>query len=210
MARISPAKHSALGLRIKRAFDIAFAGTAMVLLAPVMAVIALLIKLEDRGPVFYTQTRTGKDGVPFRVIKFRSMVVDAEHIGLGLEVAKDDERFTRVGQKLRHWRLDEMTQGLNVLKGDMSIVGPRATIPSQTDRYTEHQRRRLEVPPGMAGWAFVNGANALSWEERIELDIWYVDHWSLWLDMFIILKAVYVIARRKGLYDEEGMVRDLK
>ena len=210
MARNAPAKHSALGPRIKRAFDVTFAGTAMALLAPVMALIALLIKLEDRGPVFYTQTRTGRDGVPFQVIKFRSMVVGAEHIGLGMEVAKDDDRFTRMGKVLRQWRLDEMMQGINVLKGDMSIVGPRATIPSQTDRYTDHQWRRLEMRPGMAGWALVKGGNELPWEERIEHDIWYIDHWSLWLDLFIILKSVYVIARRRGLYDEEGIARDLK
>jgi lipopolysaccharide/colanic/teichoic acid biosynthesis glycosyltransferase len=197
-------------LALKRLFDILVSATALILLSPVTALIALAIKLDDGGPVLYIQDRVGKDGEIFRCYKFRTMVVGAEKKGLGLEVAKDDPRITRVGKVLRHWRLDEIPQCFNVLKGDMSIVGPRATIPSQVAQYTSYQRRRLEMKPGMAGWAFVNGNNAIPWEKRIELDIWYIDHWSLSLDLVILFKAVGVVLRREGLYDAEGMVRDLR
>jgi len=196
-------------LRIKRLFDIIMSLLLILLFAPLMALIALAIKLDDGGPVLYVQNRVGKDGKIFRCYKFRSMVVNAEKIGLGFEVTKDDPRITRVGRVLRHWRLDEIPQFFNVLKGDMSLVGPRPVIPSQVAKYTLYQRRRLEMKPGMAGWAFVNGNNAIPWEKRIELDIWYIDHWSLWLDFVILLKAVGVVLRREGLYDAEGMVRDL-
>ena len=199
-----------IALAFKRVLDIAVSLTALILLSPLIALIALAIKLDDGGPVLYIQDRIGKDGKIFRCYKFRTMVVGAENKGLGLEVAKDDPRITRVGKVLRHWRLDEVPQCFNVLKGDMSIVGPRPTIPSQVARYTPHQRRRLEMKPGMAGWAFVNGNNAIPWDQRIELDIWYIDHWSLWLDFVIFLKAVGVVLRREGLYDAEGMVRDLR
>lgn len=197
-------------MALKRAFDIAVSSVALILLSPLIGLIALAIKLEDGGPILYIQDRVGKGGKIFRCYKFRSMVVDAEKIGLRLELAKDDPRITRVGKILRHWRLDEIPQLFNVLKGDMSIVGPRPTLPSQVARYTPYQRRRLEMKPGMAGWAFVNGNNAIPWEKRIELDIWYIDHWSLWLDLLIFLKAIGVVLRREGLYDAEGMVRDLR
>lgn len=197
-------------MTLKRAFDIVISSVALTLLSPLMALIALAIKLDDGGPVFYVQNRVGKDGRVFRCYKFRSMIVNAEKIGLGLEVAKDDPRITRVGKVLRHWRLDEIPQCFNVLKGDMSVVGPRTAVPSQAALYTPLQRRRLEMKPGMAGWAFVNGNNAIPWDKRIELDIWYIDHWSLWLDFVIFLKAVGVVLRREGLYDAEGMVRGLR
>ena len=197
-------------LLAKRLMDLVLSGLALLITFPLFAIIAVAIKLDSSGPVFYVQDRVGKDGKVFRCYKFRSMIVNAEKIGLGLEVAKDDHRITRVGKVLRHWRLDEIPQCFNVLKGDMSVVGPRATIPSQVERYTPYQRRRLEMKPGMAGWAFVNGNNATPWEKRIELDVWYIDHWSLWLDFVILLKAVGVVLRREGLYDAEGMVRDLR
>ena len=202
----SRARAARLGL--KRAFDILASSVALTLLSPLISLIALAIKLEDGGPVFYVQDRAGKDGKIFRCYKFRSMMVNAEKIGLDL--AKDDPRFTRVGKVLRHSRLDEISQCFNVLKGDMSLVGPRPTIPSQVARYTPYQQQRLEMKPGMAGWAFVNGNNAIPWEKRIELDIWYIDHWSLWLDFVILLKAVGVVLKREGLYDADGMVRDLR
>lgn len=197
-------------MALKRAFDIVVSSVALILLSPLIGLIALAIKLEDGGPVLYIQDRVGKGGKIFRCYKFRSMVVNAEKIGLRLELAKDDPRITRVGKILRHWRLDEIPQLFNVLRGDMSIVGPRPTLPGQVARYTPYQRRRLEMKPGMAGWAFVNGNNAIPWEKRIELDIWYIDHWSLWLDLLIFLKAIGVVLRREGLYDAEGMVRDLR
>jgi lipopolysaccharide/colanic/teichoic acid biosynthesis glycosyltransferase len=199
-----------VGLGVKRVFDVVASATALVLLSPLMALIALAIKLEDGGPVLYVQDRVGKDGRLFGCYKFRSMIVNAENLGLGLETAEDDPRITKVGQVLRHWRLDEIPQCFNVLKGDMSVVGPRAVVPSQVALYTPYQERRLEMKPGMAGWAFVNGNNAIPWEERIEFDIWYVDHWSIGLDLLIFLKAIGVVLRREGLYDAEGRVRGLE
>jgi len=157
-----------------------------------------------------SRIRVGKDGKTFRCYKFRTMVGGAENKGLGLEVAKDDSRITRVGRLLRHWTLDEIPQLFNVLKGDMSIVGPRPTVPSQVARYTPWQRRRLEVKPGLAGWAWIQGRNNPPWAERIELDIWYVDHWSLRLDLYILLKALLMLFRREGLYGVDGVVRDLE
>lgn len=197
-------------LAIKRVFDAVVAAVLLILLSPFMALIALAIKLNDGGPVLYVQDRVGKDGKTFRCYKFRTMVVGAENKGLGLEVAKDDPRITRVGRFLRHWTLDEIPQLFNVLKGDMSIVGPRPTVPGQVARYTPWQRRRLEVKPGMAGWAWIHGRNNLPWAERIKLDIWYVDHWSLRLDLYILLKAFLILFRREGLYGVDGVVHDLE
>ncbi|MBM4429694.1 MAG: sugar transferase, partial [Chloroflexi bacterium] len=167
-------------------------------------------KLDDGGPVLYVQDRVGKDGRTFRCYKFRTMVVNAEKIGLGLEVARNDPRITRVGRFLRQWTLDELPQIINILNGDMSIVGPRPAFPSQVGQYTPRQRRRLEVKPGMAGWAIVNGRNSITWAERIEHDVWYVDNWSLWLDFLIIVKSFLAVIRRQGIYGPDGMVRDLE
>ncbi|MFQ6015892.1 MAG: sugar transferase [Anaerolineae bacterium] len=195
---------------IKRIFDIALSFTTLVLLSPLFLLIALLIKFDSKGPIFFVQERIGKDGRPFRLIKFRTMIVGAQNVGLGLELARNDERVTRVGRFLRHWSLDELPQFINVLKGEMSIIGPRPSLASQVARYTPRQRRRLEVKPGMAGWAWINGRNLIPWTERIELDIWYVDHWSLWLDFIIFLKAIAVAIRREGLYGPDGIVHDLE
>jgi len=197
-------------LALKRTFDIVVSLTVLTLLSPLIGLIALAIKLDDGGPVLYVQERVGKDGKTFRCHKFRTMVMDAENMGLGLEVARNDPRITRVGRFLRHWTLDEVPQLFNVLRGDMSIVGPRPTVPSQVGRYTPWQRRRLEVKPGMAGWAWIHGRNNAPWTERIELDIWYVDHWSLRLDLYILQKAFLMLFRREGLYGVDGVVRDLK
>jgi exopolysaccharide biosynthesis polyprenyl glycosylphosphotransferase len=196
-------------LFLKRLFDVLISVLALTLFSPLMALIALAIKLDDGGPVFYIRDRVGKDGKLFRCYKFRTMVVGAEKKGLGLEVAKDDPRITRVGRFLRHWTLDELPQLINVLKGDMSIVGPRPGLPHQAARYTPFQRRRLEVKPGMAGWAWIHGRNLIPWQKRIELDVWYVDHWSLWLDFYILLKAFIMVLRREGLYGADGVVHDL-
>jgi lipopolysaccharide/colanic/teichoic acid biosynthesis glycosyltransferase len=194
---------------LKRAFDIAVSGIMLVLLSPAILLIALLIKLDDAGPAFFTQERVGKDAKLFRAFKFRTMIVGAEKTGLGLEVAKDDERITRVGRVLRRWTLDEVPQLLNVIKGEMSIVGPRPTVMSQVVRYTPLQRRRLEVKPGMAGWAWIHGRNRLTWNEKIEFDIWYIDHWSFWLDLKILFKAFLLLFRRVGVYGDDGIARDL-
>lgn len=201
---------SKTSLALKRAFDIAVSTFFLFLFSPFLLLIALAIKLDDGGPVLYVQDRVGKDGAAFRCYKFRTMVVGAENKGRRLEVTKGDPRITRVGRFLRHWTLDEIPQLFNVLKGDMSIVGPRPTVPSQVARYTPRQRRRLEVKPGMAGWAWIHGRNSIPWQERIELDVWYVDHWSLWLDLHIFVNAFLMVFRREGLYGADGVVRDLE
>ena len=201
---------SGLQLVLKRAFDIVVSFTVLTLLSPLIGLIALAIKLDDSSSVFYVQERAGKGGKAFRCYKFRTMVVGAENKGLGLEVAKDDSRITRVGCFLRHWTLDELPQLINILKGEMSIVGPRPGLPHQAAIYTLRQRRRLEVEPGMAGWAWIHGRNNLSWAERIELDLWYVDHWSLRLDFYILLKAFLILLHREGLYGVDGITPDLK
>ena len=197
-------------LFIKRTFDVAVSLTALLLLSPAMGLIALAIKLEDGGPVFFVQERAGRGGKVFRCLKFRTMVVGAANMGLGLEVAEKDPRITRVGRYLRNWTLDEVPQLINVLKGEMSIVGPRPGLPHQAARYTAEQQRRLEVKPGMAGWAWIHGRNLTPWPERIRMDVWYVDHWSLWLDTRILFRAFLQMLRREGLYGADGVVHDLE
>lgn len=197
-------------IALKRTFDVFVSFGVLTFLSPFLVLIALAIKLNDGGPVLYVQDRVGKDGKIFGCYKFRTMVVGAGNIGLGLEVAKDDSRITRVGHFLRHWTIDEIPQLFNVLKGDMSIIGPRPTVPSQVACYTSRQRRRLEVKPGMAGWAWIHGRNSIPWQQRIELDIWYVDHLSLRLDFHILFKAFFMLFRREGLYDADGVVHDLE
>jgi lipopolysaccharide/colanic/teichoic acid biosynthesis glycosyltransferase len=199
-----------IALALKRGFDILVSAATLILLSPFMGLIALAIRLNDGGPVLYVQDRVGKGAKTFRCYKFRTMVVGAENKGLGLEVARNDPRITRVGRFLRHWTLDEVPQLINVLKGDMSIVGPRPGLPHQAARYTAYQRRRLEVKPGMAGWAWIHGRNLLSWSERIELDVWYVDRWSLWLDFYILARAFVQLFRRQGLYGVDGIAHDLE
>ena len=199
-----------IALALKRAFDILVALTALTLLSPFIVLAALAIKLDTRGPISYLQNRVGRDGKVFACVKFRTMVVGAENQGLGLEVAQDDDRITRVGQLLRNWTFDEVPQLINVLKGDMSIVGPRPTVPEQVARYTTRDRRRLQVKPGMAGWAWIHGRNSIPWRERIDLDIWYVDNWSLALDARILWKSFAVLLRREGVYGADGVARDLE
>lgn len=170
--------------------------------------IGFAILIEAGKPVLFMQRRSGLNGRVFMCHKFRTMVVGAESKGSGLEIAKDDPRITRVGSVLRRWTLDEIPQLINVLRGEMSIVGPRPTVPSQVARYTAEQRRRLEAKPGMAGWAWIHGRNSIPWEKRIEYDVWYVDHWSMMLDLKILLIAAWQLVRRHGVYDADGTVRD--
>jgi lipopolysaccharide/colanic/teichoic acid biosynthesis glycosyltransferase len=160
-----------------------------VLASPLLALAALAIKLEDGGPVLYHQTRVGKDGEDFELLKLRTMVVGAETMGAGFAVDEGDPRITRAGRILRRLSLDELPQLWNVVRGDMSAVGPRPTLRYQVERYTDRQRRRLEVKPGITGWAQVHGRAALPWEERIELDVWYVEHRSPSLDLKILAKT---------------------
>ena len=167
----------------------AVGGTALAVASPLIALAALAIKLTSRGPVLYRQLRVGRDGAEFELLKLRTMVVGAEHQGAGYAVDKGDPRITSVGRVLRRLSLDELPQLWNVVRGDMSVVGPRPTLRYQVDRYNDRQRRRLDVKPGITGWAQVHGRAALPWDERIELDVWYVEHRSPLLDLKILVKT---------------------
>ena len=158
------------------------------------------MKLEDRGPVLFRQTRVGKDGADFELLKLRSMVVDAERQGAGFAVDRGDARITRVGRVIRRTSIDELPQLWNVVRGDMSVIGPRPTLRYQVERYTERQRRRLEVLPGLTGWAQIHGRTTLPWAERIELDVWYVEHWSLRLDARILWRTIGQMTRPAEAY----------
>ena len=185
-----------------RAFDIVLAAALLVVTAPLLALAALAIRLESRGPVFYRQLRVGRGGEPFELWKLRTMVPGAESMGAGIYVLEGDPRITRSGRLLRRFSLDELPNLVNVLRGEMSIVGPRPTVQEQVDRYTDRQRRRLEVKPGITGWAQVNGRASLPWPERIELDVWYVDNRSLALDVRILLRTAWLLLTGRGLYSD--------
>ena len=187
---------------LSRALDLVIAGAAAVLGAPVFAAIAIAIRLESRGPIILRQTRVGLGGEDFELLKFRTMVPDAHRLGTGWLIAEHDPRITRVGRFLRRWSLDELPQVFNVLRGDMSIVGPRPTLRYQVDQYTPFQRRRLEVRPGITGWAQVLGRNRLTWPQRIELDVWYVDNRSVLLDIRLLLRTLPMLARPTGVYND--------
>jgi len=190
----------------KRAIDLSISAVMLAVLLPLLLVFAFVIKLEDGGPVFFRQERIGRRGRPFRVWKFRTMVVGAASAGLGHTVSSDDARITRVGRVLRNWGLDELPQLLNVFTGEMSLVGPRPTLAYQVEQYSDVQRRRLEMKPGITSLAVVSGRNALPWRDRIELDVWYVDHWSIWLDLKLLLRTLWcVLVTRQGLYGEDGV-----
>jgi lipopolysaccharide/colanic/teichoic acid biosynthesis glycosyltransferase len=177
------------GNPLNRVTDVAVSSTALVLASPLIALAALAIKLTSPGPVLYRQRRVGRDGVDFELLKLRTMVVGAEHRGAGYAVDKGDARITGVGRVLRRLSLDELPQLWNVVRGDMSVIGPRPTLRYQVDRYSDRQRRRLEVKPGITGWAQVHGRAALPWEDRIELDVWYVEHRSPLLDLKILART---------------------
>ncbi len=195
-----------LGHALKRVADIAVSAGAIVFLFLPLAAIALAIKLDDRGPVFFRQERIGRGSRRFRVWKLRTMIVNAASQGLGNTVASDDDRITRVGRFLRKFGVDELPQILNVLSGEMSLVGPRPTLSYQVEQYDATQRRRIEVRPGITSFAVVSGRNALSWVERIELDVWYIDHWSLGLDLRILLRTLWcVLVTHEGLYGKDGV-----
>jgi lipopolysaccharide/colanic/teichoic acid biosynthesis glycosyltransferase len=186
-----------------RALDLAVASLVLTVTAPLLALAAILIKLESRGPIVYRQRRVGLHGEPFELWKLRTMVPGAETMGAGIYVLEGDPRITRTGRLLRRFSLDELPNLVNVLKGEMAIVGPRPTVQEQVDRYTERQRRRLEVKPGITGWAQINGRTSLPWPERIELDVWYVEHRSLWLDLRILAHTARMLATGHGLYSDE-------
>jgi lipopolysaccharide/colanic/teichoic acid biosynthesis glycosyltransferase len=188
---------------LSRILDLLIAGLLLVITAPLLLAAVIAIRLESRGHAFYRQRRVGKEGEPFELWKLRTMVAGAEEMGAGIYVLEGDPRITRVGRVLRRLSLDELPNLLNVMKGDMAIVGPRPTIQEQVDRYTERQRRRLDVKPGITGWAQVNGRLSLPWPDRIELDVWYVEHRSVLLDLRILAKTARLLVTGHGLYSEE-------
>jgi lipopolysaccharide/colanic/teichoic acid biosynthesis glycosyltransferase len=174
---------------VNRALDVAGASLGLALASPFLAAAAIAIKLDDGGPVLYRQQRVGKDGREFELVKLRTMVVGAERQGAGWAVNHGDPRITRVGNVLRRLSLDEVPQLWNVVRGEMSLIGPRPTLSYQVEQYTPRQRRRLDVRPGVTGWAQVQGRASLPWDERIELDVWYVEHRSPWLDLKILART---------------------
>jgi lipopolysaccharide/colanic/teichoic acid biosynthesis glycosyltransferase len=194
---------------MRRLFDILVSATALLVAAPLLLAAIVWIVIESPGSPFFRQLRVGRDGADFRLWKLRTMVKNAERIGAGLAVDRDDPRILRSGALLRRFSIDELPNLINVLTGDMSIVGPRPTVRAQVEQYDEQQRRRLEVKPGITGWAQVNGRASLPWAERIELDVWYVDHRSAALDAKILLRTVRLLFSGDDLYrGETGGWRD--
>ncbi len=187
----------------RRAFDVAVAALGLLLAAPLLALAVVAIRLESPGHPIYRQRRVGLHGREFDVVKLRTMVPGAEALGAGLAVEQGDPRITRVGALLRRTSLDEVPNLVNVLRGEMAIVGPRPTVPVQVAQYTERQRRRLDVRPGITGWAQVNGRAALPWEERIELDLWYIEHRSWRLDLEVLRRTALLVLHGEGLYRGE-------
>jgi lipopolysaccharide/colanic/teichoic acid biosynthesis glycosyltransferase len=185
---------------ISRLLDLTLGLTGSIITAPVVAVLALAVRLESRGDPIYRQKRIGKNGRPFEIYKLRTMVSGAEFSGAGLAIAEGDDRITRIGALLRRYSLDELPNLWNVVRGEMAIVGPRPTLESQVLAYTPHQRGRLAVRPGITGWAQVHGRASLPWPERIELDLWYVEHRSLALDLTILRRTVDMVVRGHGIY----------
>jgi lipopolysaccharide/colanic/teichoic acid biosynthesis glycosyltransferase len=176
------------------------AAVTVVLTSPVLLAAMLAIRIESSGSPIYRQRRVGKDGEPFEMYKLRTMVADAEFMGDGLAVNRGDPRITRVGAFLRRFSIDELPNLINIVRGEMAFVGPRPTIQAQVDQYSEHQLRRLEVKPGLTGWAQINGRASLPWADRIELDVWYVDNKSPLLDLKITLRTIRMLASGHGIY----------
>lgn len=194
---------AAVGGRLKRAVDLAIAIPAFVLLSPAMVGVALWVRRDSPGSALFRQERVGLHGQVFELLKFRTMVVGAQQMGAGLAIDGGDSRITPAGATLRRLSLDELPQLWNVIRGDMSIVGPRPTVATQVARYTDEQRRRLEARPGITGLAQVRGRASIPWSQRIAIDIEYVDRWSLPLDLSILARTVWVVVRRDGTYRGE-------
>jgi lipopolysaccharide/colanic/teichoic acid biosynthesis glycosyltransferase len=184
---------------LTRTLDIVVGSLALLLCSPLLALAMVAIRLDSRGPAIYRQRRVGRDEEVFELFKLRTMVLGSDPVGVGTAVSRDDPRVTRVGRLLRRFSLDEIPNLVNVLRGEMSIVGPRPTIEAQVDAYTPFQRRRLEVKPGITGWAQVKGRAGIPWEERIELDVWYVEHRSLALDLRILGRTLVLLVSGRGL-----------
>jgi lipopolysaccharide/colanic/teichoic acid biosynthesis glycosyltransferase len=191
-------------LILKRIFDIFASGIALIVLLPIFAIIGIFIKLDSKGPAFFIQERAGKNGKIFRAYKLRTMIQGADKIKRTTIFGEKNPYVTKVGRFIRRTGFDELVQLVNILKGDMSLVGPRPTLPYQIEKYNNIQRKRLSVRPGITGWALINGRNSLAWDKRIELDLWYIKHWSIWLDVKILISTVYVVIKGEGLYAEKG------
>jgi len=187
---------------MKRLFDLFISIVLLIVLLPVFFAVAILIKIDDKGPVFFKQKRGGKNQKHFYIIKFRTMVMNAEKMGMKFKTEENDPRITRLGNFLRKYSIDELPQIINVIKGDMSIVGPRPALTVQTDHYTEYQLKRLSVKPGITGLAQVNGRNNLSWDEKIELDVKYVENKSMFMDLKILLKTIGVVIKKGNIYNK--------
>ncbi len=200
------ADHTGIKIQLlyKRLLDITLATIAILILFPVILVIALAVKFTSPGPILFCQERLGMLGKPFVIYKFRTMVDGAIHIGAGLDTFKGDPRITPIGKFLREYHLDELPQLFNILRGDMSLVGPRPLLVSTLATYTNEQKRRLLMPSGLTAWEAVNGGLDNSLEERIQLDIWYVDNWNFWLDIAIILRTIPVVLRKEGVYQKHS------
>jgi lipopolysaccharide/colanic/teichoic acid biosynthesis glycosyltransferase len=184
----------------KRIFDLTIASIGLVLISPLLVAIAIAVRLSSRGPILFRQERLGKLGTTFTIYKFRTMVDGAVNIGTGLNTFKGDPRITPVGKFLREYHLDELPQLFNVLKGDMSLVGPRPLLPLELPKYSDRQKRRLLASPGITAWEAVNGGLDNTREQRIELDLWYVDHWNFWVDLLILARTIPVMLRKEGVY----------
>lgn len=181
----------------KRSIDFIIAGVALIVLSPFLLITAILIKLDSKGPVIFKQERLGKNGMPFKIWKFRSMCVGAEKQGTGVYSYKGDARITKVGKIIRATSIDELPQLVNILKGDMALIGPRPALtyhPWPYEQYTEHQKHMFDVLPGVTGWAQVNGRKEVPWPERIELNVWYAKNMSLWLDLKIFFMTIFKVA----------------
>jgi lipopolysaccharide/colanic/teichoic acid biosynthesis glycosyltransferase len=185
---------------IRRAIDVVVSAVALVVTAPVVLAATIAIRVESPGHPIYRQRRVGKDGAEFDMLKLRTMVSGAEGIGAGLAVNEGDARITRVGRFLRRYSLDELPNLVNVLRGEMSLIGPRPTIQVQVAQYTERQRGRLAIKPGLTGWAQIHGRTSLPWAERIELDLWYVEHRRWRVDLAIVWRTVKMLVNGDGLY----------
>ena len=192
----------------KNIIDFVIALIGLIILSPIFLIVAVLIKLDSTGPVFFKQKRIGKDGKVFKIWKFRTMIEKSENIGLGIEVSKHDPRITRIGRFLRRFGIDELFQFINIIFGQMSLVGPRAGLPFQVEKYSEAEKKRVQVKPGITNINILKGWNTLSWKERIKWDIWYIENWSLLLDLKILLKTPFVVLSGRGQYGKKGIVED--
>ncbi|HIK03578.1 MAG TPA: sugar transferase [Trichormus sp. M33_DOE_039] len=191
-------------LFLKRLLDIILASVAIIILLPLFFIIALAVKISSPGPVLFCQERLGRLGKPFVIYKFRTMVDGAIYIGAGLNTFKGDPRITPIGKFLREYHLDELPQLFNILRGDMSLVGPRPLLVSSLSTYTNWQKKRLLMPPGLTAWEAVNGGLLNNLDKRIQLDVWYVNNWSFWLDIIIILRTIPVVLRQEGVYEQDN------